>query len=395
MIPAVHGDGATLADTADDRLATHERRRVLVVFHEAELAGASRTVLRVVPLLEERGWRFVFWTPSPGPAQEELEARGYEYGGAPRLLRYTWRSLTSSPGVVTRIQSVPGYFRRFRAFADLHAPAILHANTMITIPEMIAARRRHRASLMYVHEIIPDGRKGEVAARLIRAGADTVVACSNAGVAALQARNVDAQLIYNGVDPPAHVPDCAKSDDRLVVGMLGTVCRRKGNDVFLAAAERVARSLPRVEFRMIGPLAGGAERSWAEQIMSSARARGVVCGPSTDVFAELAEWDILVMPSRGEPLGLAALEAMAMRVPVVATDVGGLPEIVNSSNGILVASEDVGALTDAILALGRDRARRVELGAAGRARVTETFTLDRQAEGVHRAYLSALATASR
>jgi glycosyltransferase involved in cell wall biosynthesis len=78
-----------------------------------------------------------------------------------------------------------------------------------------------------------------------------------------------------------------------------------------------------------------------------------------------------------------------MGLPVIATDVGGLPEIIDSSTGILVPSEDVCALSAAIVALGRDPGRRAELGAAGRKRATETFTLDRQAEGVHRAYLAA------
>jgi glycosyltransferase involved in cell wall biosynthesis len=290
---------------------------------------------------------------------------------------------------------VPGYLRSFRAFADRQAPAILHANTMLTIPEMIVARRRRRRSLMYVHEIVPDGLKGAAAARLIRAAADTVVAPSNAAVKALRAHQVDAQVVYNGVDSPARSPARDRIDDRVVVGMLGTVCRRKGSDLFLEAADRVARVLPTVEFRMIGPIVEGPERGWAEQIVRSARERGIASGTSTDVFAELAEWDMLVLPSRTEPFPLAALEAMATGLPVVAADVGGLPEIVDSSTGILVAAEDVSALSAAIVALAEDPGRRAALGAAGHARAAETFTLDHQAEGVHRAYLAAVATSSR
>lgn len=331
----------------------------------------------------------------PGAAQQELEALGYEYGGATRLLRYTWRSLALPPGTVTRIRSVPGYLHSLGAFAERQAPAILHANTALTIPEMIAARHRGRPSLMYVHEILPDGLRGRVAARLIRAAADTVVAPSNAAVAALRARHVEAQVIHNGVGPPACPPARRRANDRLVVGALGTVCHGKGSDLFVAGAERVARMLPNVESRMIGPIVEGGERSWAEQIMRCAISRGIACGMSTDVFAELAEWDMLVMPSRVEPFPLAALEAMVMGLPVIAAHVGGLSEIVDSSSGIFVAPEDVSALADAIVALGRDPVRRAELGAAGRARATERVTLDQQAEGVHRAYLAALAAHAR
>jgi glycosyltransferase involved in cell wall biosynthesis len=388
-------DGNPRTAILADRPAPSDRRRVLVVFHEPELGGATRAVLRVVPLLEQRGWSFVFWTPSPGAAQEELEARGYEYGGSTRLLRYTWRSLTAPPGAASRIRSVPGYLHSLRTFAERQAPAILHANTALTIPEMIAARHRGRPSLMYVHEILPDGLRGAVAARLIRAAADTVVAPSNAAAAALRARHVEAQVIHNGVGPPTCPPASGRGNGRLVVGALGTVCHGKGSDLFVAAADRVARTLRDVEFRMIGPIVEGGERSWAEQIVRCAISRGIACGMSTDVFAELAEWDMLVMPSRVEPFPLAALEAMVMGLPVIAADVGGLPEIIDSNTGILVAPDDVSALAAAIVALGRDPNRRAELGAAGRARTTKRFTLDQQANGVHHAYLAALAAGLR
>ena len=396
-IAPVFATGGTLADTVTSSVVPDgvpnvppsDRRRVLMVFHEAVLGGACRAVLRAIPQLEARGWEFVFWVPLGDGLQDELAALGYEHGGAERLLRYRWRSLKSPPGVAARLWSFPGYLRRFRAFEASQQPAIVHMNTVLTLPELLAIGAR-RPSVMFVHEILPESWAATAAGRVISAATDVVLAPSDAAAAVLRAHRVNAQVIRPGIDVPPETPERRTTDPRLVVGMLGTVCRRKGSDLFVAASERVAHLLPDVEFRMFGRVHDGAEQSWAEEIVRSARARGIACGTTADVFAELAEWDMLVMPSRNEPYGLAPIEAMAMGLPVIAANVDGLRELVDSSTGMLFPSEDVGALSDAIVALGRDPDRRAQLGAAGRARVTQELSLERQADGMHRAYLAAL-----
>src|SRR2546423_5575373 len=151
--------------------STHpERRRgarqVLVVLHEAERGGASRAMLGATPLLEERGWEFVFWIPTSASTQAELDARGYVCSGEPRLLRYSWSALRMPPGAASRLRSVPGYLRRFRHWVRLQSPALVHANTLITIPEAVAARSTGCPTLLYTHEMLPGGLRGAAAARL-------------------------------------------------------------------------------------------------------------------------------------------------------------------------------------------------------------------------------------
>jgi glycosyltransferase involved in cell wall biosynthesis len=361
-------------------------RNVAVAFHEAEVGGASLSVLRILPLLEQRGWKFIFWTPGPGTLRAELERAGHRVAGNPRLLRYSWNTLRMPPGPVRRLATVPGYLSSFRAWIRAAAPSILHANTLLTIPEALAARGTGCATLLYVHEILPKGFRGSAAAALARASADAVIGNSQATVLALQRRGVPARLNYNGV----RLPDDAKApsrDGRLVIGTLGTVSRRKGSDLFLAAARRLQAKLPSAEFRMIGPCVEGPERSWAVQLTEAARGSAIRCGARSDPLRELRDWDVFVLPSRDEPFGLAVAEAMALGIPVVATRVGGLPEVVGGEAGLLVEPEDVDALVAAILDLARDPLLRSTMGVSGRARVKREFTLEKQADGVHRAYL--------
>lgn len=369
------------------------KNRILVVLHEESIGGATQAVLRTLPLLEARGWEFVFWVPSPGSAREELTKRGYECGGEPRLLRYSRASLQQPPGAAARLRTVPGYLSRFRRWALSQRPVLVHANTIIALPELAAVRPGGPTGLMHVHELLLDRPKDRVAGRLIRLAADHVIANSAASVAALRREGVSARLVYNGVQLPDPVPVRQRQDTRVIVGVLGTISRRKGTDLFVAAARAVrespaARGLE-IDFRMVGSMVEGPERGWAEAVVATGRSEGMSWSIAPDPFAELAEWDLLVMPSRVEPFGLAAAEAMATGIPVLAAATGGLRELISRDAGRLVAPENVGALADAIVDLALRPELRRELGSAGRRRVEKHFTLERQAEATHVAYLEA------
>ena len=95
-----------------------------------------------------------------------------------------------------------------------------------------------------------------------------------------------------------------------------------------------------------------------------------------EALARIKESDLMLMPSRRESFGVAALEAAAYSIPVIATRVGGIPEVVqNGATGILVPCDDVGALTGAILRLAGDSGLRAKMGQAGYKFVKRRFDL--------------------
>jgi glycosyltransferase involved in cell wall biosynthesis len=172
--------------------------------------------------------------------------------------------------------------------------------------------------------------------------------------------------------------------------MLGTVARHKGSDLFVEAARRL-RDRDDIEFRIAGGPNAGPERPWAEALLDSARALGVAHRPWVDPYDELAEWDVLVAPSRTDAFPLTVLEAMAMGLPVVGARVGGIPEQLGHDAGLLVESDDVDGLVDAVRRLAGSPALRSSLGAAACRRRERLFTLERQAEQLEDAYLATLA----
>ncbi|HUO83729.1 MAG TPA: N-acetyl-alpha-D-glucosaminyl L-malate synthase BshA [Thermoanaerobaculia bacterium] len=144
----------------------------------------------------------------------------------------------------------------------------------------------------------------------------------------------------------------------------------------MAAFEKILREVPS-RLIMIGD---GPERSRAEQY---AREHGfgshvLFLGNVPDVEEIVGASDLFLLPSESESFGMAALEALASEVPVIATRTGGLPEVViDGETGYLVPVGDVDAIAERAVRLLRDEDLRRRLGRAGRARAIEEFNVDR------------------
>ena len=133
----------------------------------------------------------------------------------------------------------------------------------------------------------------------------------------------------------------------------------------------------------------GAEKDALQSQIESAKlgANVRLLGFRNDVLSLMNAGEIFVLPSLAEPFGLVILEAMALGKPVVATNVGGPPEIVeDDATGVLVPPGDFVALADALAELISDSARREKFGISGRARYNELFRPERLAESVRTIY---------
>jgi glycosyltransferase involved in cell wall biosynthesis len=115
--------------------------------------------------------------------------------------------------------------------------------------------------------------------------------------------------------------------------------------------------------------------------------------PHERVPAVLAEFDIFALPSRAEGFGVAALEAQAMELPVVATRVHGIPDVVEDGvSGLLTPPRDPAALADAIARLAADAELRAAMGRAGRALVESRYRWEENTAQMERLYRSLLAS---
>ncbi|MHB8242301.1 MAG: glycosyltransferase family 4 protein [Solirubrobacteraceae bacterium] len=368
-----------------------------VLFHEGEAQGAGIAVMRVLPGLSARGWSLHGWFPRKGPLlgmlEPLLDSSTFRQGSFAFSLG-GWRR---DPGVLRRVANLPGYLLALRSMLSEQRPAVVHANTLLSLPEATVAHGMGLPVVLHVHELPPPSRKTTITLRWAARGADVIVAVSDAVEAqfAPHLHSTRVVRVYNGLAEEAfaeRVRDAGQ--ERMVVGTVGAASSRKGIDVFLDAAREVVRERADVDFLHLGPPPWESqELTDAIEARVAAFAPGRMCMVGIQPAAPaLQRMDVFVMASRQEPFALASLEAMAAGLPVIATSVGGFPEqIEHLKSGILVPPEDPHAIADWIGRLRDDPALRERLGAAARERVLAHFTLERQCAEIDSAYRKAVA----
>jgi glycosyltransferase involved in cell wall biosynthesis len=181
------------------------------------------------------------------------------------------------------------------------------------------------------------------------------------------------RVIHNAVEVSRYGTASGPLHSAVAVGRL---VRLKGFDVLLKAAAIVRQAAPNFSLRIVGD---GSERDTLEWQISDLRLADAVqlVGYKEDPASYFEEAGVYVLSSRSEGIPLTLLEAMACGLPIVATAVGGVPEIVSDGeNGLLVRPDDPAALSKAILRLIRDPSLAKRLGAAARARAHLSHDLE-------------------
>ncbi|MFH0877605.1 MAG: GT4 family glycosyltransferase PelF, partial [Candidatus Omnitrophota bacterium] len=188
-----------------------------------------------------------------------------------------------------------------------------------------------------------------------------------------------------------------KAKTQFTVGVIGRITPIKGQLYFLKAMSRILRSMPYVNAWLIGGVSPGKDH-YKEELEVWTRRLGLshavkFLGNRRDIPQVLRQLDCLVMPSIAEEaFGRVIVEAQASGVPVVATRVGGVTEIIDDGqDGLLVFPKDHEGLADAISKILKDPSLARQLAQAGRRKVEEKFSLTKMAQDTLAVYSDALA----
>jgi glycosyltransferase involved in cell wall biosynthesis len=289
-----------------------------------------------------------------------------------------------------RLGSVAGYLRTVRGRYDI-VDAWLYPNDIevalgriVTRTPVVMTGRRN----MQAHERF--GRLGRVVDRVVDRQTDAVVANSQAVADyAVRVHGVDPRrihIVHNGVEPIPPMDAAARAAirarwavpmDALVVGAVGRFHPIKGHDLLLDAFAAADPGAVGAHLVLVGD---GDRRSALE---AQARELGIadlvhLPGAEPDPRAVYGAMDIAAQASRSEGMPNALLEAGAAGLPIVATAVGGTPDIITSdAMGVVVPAGDVGALAGGLRRLLADAPLRARMGAAVRAHVDASFGMDR------------------
>lgn len=346
--------------------------RLLHVAKVSGISGAERHLLLLLPQLREQGYdvRFVLLHEDEPGAWEF--ARGLAGAGVPvddlRLPRAV------SPLAFVRLAAV---IRRHRP--DLLHTHLVHAD-FYGLPAGRLARVPALASTKHGFNAFRDSKVFARGDRLVGALADLHIAISG-GLADYLAATEGFergrfQVVHYGLPARAPAEAFAAAPRFAIVGRLVPI---KGHAVLFEALVRVLKELPAATLDVAGAGPLDAElRALAGSLGLGSAVRFLGHVPGPHVMEQAA---VVVVPSFGEGFGMVALEAMERSRAVVASAVGGLPEILDAGRtGLLVPAGNVEALAASLVGLGSDLDRARTMGEAGRKRALERFTQERCTE---------------
>lgn len=369
-------------------------QRIAIIDSTAEIGGAQLSLLPVAALLA-RERTVTAYLPGPGPLAAALQAVGVRVSSGfelPEILRGMSGNYADETSVARALAAAAGHQRRLGRALRQSEPAVVYLNGFrAQMAATVPARATGARVVWHIRDFRRSGALGAGWSALAIA-ASTLIANSSATARQPGLRHVAARVntVYNGIDLGRFTPGPPPS--RPVIGMAAHLSPWKGHAGFLRLLARLREDVPGLR----GRIAGGeiyttsGHSGYAESLRRQITELGLEESCTIERVAPedmprwLGELTVLVhCPERPEPFGRVLAEALATGLPIVASNAGGIPEVVGEG-GLLAAPHDEAMLAALISRLLSDPELRTCLGSAGRKRAERMFDERVYAERVAR-----------
>lgn len=381
--------------------------KVLFYNHTAQVSGAERVLGMILTRMNREQFNPVVLCPA-GPMADLANSFEVPFEVvAPLTARFTWRIDLVLRYVASFVQVI----REVRKRVVKIQPDIIHANSIRAgLVMTFATSGLDVPVIWHAHDILPRHPFSFVIRLVTFLSARThILAVSQAvanrfsvpfsrpakiGSATIVIRNaVDlARFRQAPEDREAIRKEFGLQDAQPLVGIVGQLTQRKGQLGVINAFKQVLHQFPDAVLLILGEPLFNRDHDYEESLIAAAAAldqsdRIRFTGARKDVAAVMQALDVLVVNSWEEPFALVVLEGLASEIAVVATAVGGTPEMItHGENGWLVPARDDRSLAEGIVALLSDPKLRATLAASGRREVTAHYSVDRYIRDIHNFY---------
>ena len=373
--------------------------KILFYNHTGQVSGAERVLQMILNGLDRERYDCVVACPENSRLFELMSAAGERTRGL-RLLeaRFTWR-----PDRLLRyLSSFVQVIRDARTVVTEEAPDAIHANSIRAGIVMAAATVGLRVPVIWHgHDILPRHPLSTIVRLFALLSArNCILAVSQAVVTGFRgvmlrpfAQRVPIRVVHNAVDLERFKPNSEArvatraalglTDAQSVIGMVGQLTLRKGQLELIESFARVARETPDAVLLIVGEPLFNRDEEYAEELRRTAASLDIddrvrFLGARSDVPQLMQAMDVLVVNSHEEPFALTVLEGLASGIAVVATAVGGTPEMItNAENGCLVPARDNKALAESLITLLHEAELRARLGHNARKVAEARFSTNR------------------
>jgi glycosyltransferase involved in cell wall biosynthesis len=367
-----------------------EKITVLNFVPDERLGGPQRRVLEAAKRLKQKGIDTVVVVPKGDPTYAALLNEAGIDCRQTRAFRRLPRPTSPVSVAIWLMFFFPAVVLLSRVIRRYRAE-VVHVNGILNLQVALAAKIAGAKLVLHVNDVRDLGLLKPPLRFLLLRLSDWVVMASAAawnnwlGDGCGEPANVS--VLYPPVDTQVFHPDQngveAKRElgigpDDKVVGIVGNMNPVKGYEVFLTAAEMTRDMVPGVRFLIVGQTLDTQVGYW-HSVQSLLQSLGlekdvVLAGKRTDVAWMMSAMDVFVLTSRFEAAPIVLLEAAACGKPIVATRVGGVPELVSEGEtAILVPPDDPGSVAEAVVRLLNNAEEARRIGASGRQWVVSRF----------------------
>jgi glycosyltransferase involved in cell wall biosynthesis len=368
--------------------------KTCLMIDRAFLGGGQKNVLALAEGLDRSLFEVTVCSRPDGPLREALQHRGIPHRPIPFRKRFSFRLISDVRALLREggfdilhtHGGVAGFYGR-RAARASRVPVVIHTF--------------HGIHYLHTHALAPRAAFIALDRRLSRHSDAVICVSDSVRDQSLAYRLVPEDkltVIRNGIDfdlvLPSESEEFRTQASRLGLDsarpLIGTVARLdpvKGLPVLLKAAPRIRSQHPAARFVIVGD---GPEKAHLVALTQELRAREYVhfLGERADALSWMGRCDVFVLPSLQEALPYVILEAAALAKPVVASEVGGIRELVkNQETGLLVPPGDPAALADAVIRLTEDPDLAQSLGRKLRSSLSEEYSLSRMLQQTQDLYL--------
>jgi glycosyltransferase involved in cell wall biosynthesis len=380
------------------------KRRILYVNHTGKVSGAERVLLDMLRGLDRTQYEAVAMCPAEGDLKGLILAEGVPCSTIPTLqARFTWRP----DRLVEYAKSMWSVVRTIRAEVEALDPDFIHANTVRAgIAVTLATAFTGRIVIWHVHDSLPQHPLTTCIRMLAAISRRTrLIAVSHSTARAFAGTHDFAgrlSVIHNGVDLsrfPLKVAGRATLkrelglvDEDYLVCAVGQICARKGLRELVEAFASIYTDAPRMHLAIVGKTVFAHEEAYRDDLKNDVNRlemaqRVHFTGERRDIANVLQSADLLVLNSLDEPFGLVLVEAMSCGTPVLASRVGGIPEIVtHGETGWLVDKLDTAALAARLADLYAHRELLGSITARANKEVCPRFSLQSFLSHLHSFY---------
>jgi glycosyltransferase involved in cell wall biosynthesis len=388
-----------------------KKYNILLVSHSSELLGAQQSLLYILKNIDTDRFNPLVICPSKGPLIQEIEKLGFSVEIVPMQwwLFGRFNLLKESVKPIFQLYSIFKILFQIKKY-DID---LIHINTIVNFEAAVAAKIAKKPCVWHIREILKDnpGLKSLIGAPRIYKAVYTLsdkIICISKAVKFKFRENIEyntpkIEIIYNAVDIGKFTGICGDpfrnkigiTQDTFLVGLVGNIEERKGHTDLLYAIKSIAQKndgIKNLKFAIVGD----GDPEYVSKLKHTVKELGIedyiiFTGFYKEIPVVMAALDLLVLPSWEEPFGRVVIEAMAAGKPVVGTNSGGVPEIIeDGKTGILVPSRDSEAMSEAVDKLLKDRELAQLMGEEGRKRVIKCFTPRAYAIEIEKVYVKVL-----